>query len=171
MLHPTATKFLNGGYATIDGQPLLENDSHTQAPIMGRACMSFLNQFLQEITSELKSYECCPSNPMIENFNRFVETMNQYPFLVYILEHGAEHIIEKKHSYADEFQHLLKMMNQSGIRFYSGTGVSDWQNASASVKNPWPWPTRQPTKCLKHSRTAFCTVQQPKVCVRQWTSQ
>lgn len=84
--------------------------------------MSFLNQFLQEITSELKSYECCPSNPMIENFNRFVETMNQYPFLVYILEHGAEHIIEKKHSYADEFQHLLKMMNQSGIRFLLG----DW---------------------------------------------
>ncbi|KAK3349517.1 ankyrin repeat-containing domain protein [Lasiosphaeria hispida] len=131
MLHPTAADFLRKQEVWLDGEPLLIPEDAPQLSVMANACLRFL-----ELASEdLKANRCTPSNLTtsdLGSFESLTRSIDNYPFLVYALEHTPSHINLKWDSHAKKLIALLSHMSQSPIRFL----LRDWMQKQAKSLPP-----------------------------------
>lgn len=123
MLHPTATKFLSTRGAQIDGKSLLETDNGTDLGIVGCACVLFLKL----AAFDLEGNSCSPSQRTSQEFDAFAQTINNYPFLVYAIEHTTSHISPLQSTHVTKMTELLAEMSKSPIRFL----LQDWMQRQA----------------------------------------
>src|SRR5690606_8107325 len=92
-LHPTAVQFLRQAKSGIGGRQMLELVKEpTEISTLGSACI----QYLGLVTTALRNSRASPEGGTVEDFNSFVQTIDDFPFLVYILEHFHSHVPKDK---------------------------------------------------------------------------
>lgn len=110
----------------MDGKPLLEKENPSDLSILGRACF----WYLEKVSLELKDLSCSPSNLTLPELELFAQTVNDYPLLVYALEHVADHVSSDQKVQVVKLERTLTKLSENPIRFL----LPDWMPRQTKLR-------------------------------------